>query len=255
VRIAELMATLSYAADLGLGQPMEHCLRQTVIGLRLADLVGASESDRAATYYLGLVMNVYCHADATEQARWFGDDISFKGDGFGMLDLSGAGMLGFILRRVSSHGSAASRARRLASFPVTGPKLMEEFLTTHSTLGGQFAEQVGLDPAVGQAIRHGYEQWDGKGPGRVAGPDISLPARLVQLAGPMEVFLHIGHGRVRRPAGHHAGGSRSACARSRNRARSRSLRVSAAARSNSCRASSRRSSLASRSPRTAGRRG
>ena len=36
------MATLSYAADLGLGQPMEHCLRQTVIALRLADLAGAS---------------------------------------------------------------------------------------------------------------------------------------------------------------------------------------------------------------------
>ena len=26
-------------------------------------------------------MNVYCHADAAEQAQWFGDDISFKGDG------------------------------------------------------------------------------------------------------------------------------------------------------------------------------
>jgi HD-GYP domain-containing protein (c-di-GMP phosphodiesterase class II) len=188
VRIAELMATLSYAADLGLGQPMEHCLRQTVIGLRLADLVGANESDRAATYYLGLLMNVNCHADASEQARWFGDDISFKGDGFGMLDSTGPGMLGFILRRISSHGSAASRARRLAAFPVTGQKLLEEFFSTHSTLGAQFAERVGLADAVCLAIRHGYEQWDGKGPGRVVGPDIALPARLVQLAGPMEVF-------------------------------------------------------------------
>ncbi len=80
VRIAELVATLSYAADLGLGQPMEHCMRQTVIALRLADLVGASDHDREATYYLGLMMNVYCHADAAEQAKWFGDDIGFKGD-------------------------------------------------------------------------------------------------------------------------------------------------------------------------------
>jgi len=53
----------------------------SVIALRLADLVGASDRDREATYYLGLLMNVYCHADAAEQARWFGDDISFKGDG------------------------------------------------------------------------------------------------------------------------------------------------------------------------------
>jgi hypothetical protein len=43
VRIAELVATLSYAADLGLGQPMAHCMRQTVIALRLADLTGGPD--------------------------------------------------------------------------------------------------------------------------------------------------------------------------------------------------------------------
>ena len=50
VRLAELVATLSLAADLGLGQPMEHCLQQTVIALRLADRVGAGESDVVETY-------------------------------------------------------------------------------------------------------------------------------------------------------------------------------------------------------------
>jgi hypothetical protein len=69
VRIAELVATLSYAADLGLGQPMAHCMRQTVVALRLAALLGASGRELEATYYLGLMMNVYCHADAAEQAR------------------------------------------------------------------------------------------------------------------------------------------------------------------------------------------
>jgi hypothetical protein len=68
VRIAELVTTLSYAADLGLGQPMEHCMRQQVIALRLSDLLGADDRDREATYYLGLLMNAYCHADAAEQA-------------------------------------------------------------------------------------------------------------------------------------------------------------------------------------------
>src|SRR5439155_7027787 len=88
VRIAELVATLSYAADLGLGQPMDHCLRQTVIALRLADLAGADAADREATYYLGMLVNSYCHVDAAEQARWYGDDISFKGDGFEMAVMS-----------------------------------------------------------------------------------------------------------------------------------------------------------------------
>jgi hypothetical protein len=104
VRIAELVATLSYAADLGLGQPMEHCMRQTVIALRPADLAGIDGPDREATYYLGLLMNACCHADAAEQATWFGDDISFKGDGYATLDMNTAQMVSFLLRRVASHG-------------------------------------------------------------------------------------------------------------------------------------------------------
>ena len=39
-RRAELVAALSLALDLGLGQPMEHMLRAAVIATRLADRVG-----------------------------------------------------------------------------------------------------------------------------------------------------------------------------------------------------------------------
>lgn len=164
-------------------------MRQTVIALRLADLVGADDRDREATYYLGLLMNAYCHADAAEQAKWFGDDIGLKGDGFEVLDMSTVRMISFILRRVGSHGSGLQRVKRLAAFPVTGQKEMLAFLTTHSTLGAQFAERIGLDDAVSVAISQAYEQWDGSGqPGRLRGAEICLPARLVQLSSPVEVF-------------------------------------------------------------------
>ena len=190
VRIAELVGTLSYAADLGLGQPMEHGMRRTVIALRLAELAGASQPEREATYYLGLMMNAYCHADAAEQAQWFGDDISFKGDGFDTLGMNTAQMIAFLLRRIGSHGGGVARAKRLLSFPVTGQKLINTFLTTHCTLGAQFGARIGLDAAACTAIGQAYEQWDGKGqPHRLRGDEISLPARLVQFAGPVEVFV------------------------------------------------------------------
>ncbi|MEP6527356.1 MAG: HD domain-containing phosphohydrolase [Nocardioidaceae bacterium] len=189
VRLAELVATLSYAADLGLGQPMEHCMRQAVIALRLADRLELSDGERVATYYLGLMMNVYCHADASEQAKWFGDDISFKGDAYEMLDMSTPQMVAFILRRVGSGGKRIERAKRLASFPVSGYKQVAGFLTTHSTLASQFAQRIKLDEAVSVALRQAYEQWDGKGhPNHLEGEAISLPARLVQLASAVEVF-------------------------------------------------------------------
>ena len=193
VRVAELVATLSYAADLGLGQPMAHCMRQTVIALRLADLVDATQLEREATYYLGLMSNAYCHADAAEQASWFGDDIAFRSDGFEVLGMNTAQVVAFLVRRVGGHGSGLDRMRRLAGFPSTMQRVMG-FLTTHSRLGAQFAEQIGLDEIAVDSFRQGYEQWDGKGvPHGLRGAEITLPARVVQLAGPVEVF-HRRHG-------------------------------------------------------------
>src|SRR5216683_434721 len=78
VRLAELVAALSLGVDLGFGQPMEHVLRQCLIALRLADQAGLDEADRVAVYYTALLVNVGCHSDAHEQAKWFGDDIALK---------------------------------------------------------------------------------------------------------------------------------------------------------------------------------
>src|SRR6187401_2775052 len=78
VRLAELLAALSLGIDLGFAQPMEHVLRRCRIALRICDLAGVQEEDRAATYYAALLINVGCHSDAHEQAHWFGDDIAMK---------------------------------------------------------------------------------------------------------------------------------------------------------------------------------
>jgi len=78
VRLAEIVAALSLGIDLGFSQPMEHVLRQCLIALRLAELIGLDAEARAAVYYSALLVNVGCHSDAHEQAKWFGDDIGLK---------------------------------------------------------------------------------------------------------------------------------------------------------------------------------
>ena len=78
IRLAELLAALSLGIDLGFGQPMEHALRQCLIALRLAERRGLDHPTRAAIYFTALLVNVGCHSDAHEQARWFGDDIALK---------------------------------------------------------------------------------------------------------------------------------------------------------------------------------
>src|SRR3954466_14980220 len=82
VRLAEIVAALSLGVDLGFGQPMEHVLRQCLIALRIADRVGLDEEQRAVVYYTALLVNVGCHTDAHEQAKWFGDDFALKATKF-----------------------------------------------------------------------------------------------------------------------------------------------------------------------------
>src|SRR5437016_10912030 len=69
IRLAELLGVLSFGADLGMGQPMEHVLRQCLIGLGLADRIGLEDDDRDAVFFASLLAWVGCHVDAYEQAK------------------------------------------------------------------------------------------------------------------------------------------------------------------------------------------
>ena len=188
VRLAELVASLSFATDLGRGLPMEHSIRRAMLALRLADRVGAAEEDRIATYYTGLLDGVYCHADAKEQAMWFGDDIGVKADTYAADKESLRGIL-IMLRRLGAGDSGLGRMRRIAQFPLRGWAEVNEWLNTHSALQAQFATRIGLPASVSNALRQSYERWDGKGvPKRIKGESVPLAARIVCLADVVEVY-------------------------------------------------------------------
>src|SRR5882757_2183697 len=79
-RRAELLASISLAIDLGLGQPMEHMLRSSLIASRIADRMGLDAQQRAIVYYANLVGWIGCHADSHELWELFGDDIAWRAD-------------------------------------------------------------------------------------------------------------------------------------------------------------------------------
>ena len=113
-RLAELVATLSLGTDLGLGQPMEHVIRQTLIALRMSEQLGLDDSERAVVYYSGLLAWVGCHTDAYEQAKWFGDDIALKADSFHV----DAPSLAVVLSHLGTGRPLVERARLGAAFIV-----------------------------------------------------------------------------------------------------------------------------------------
>src|SRR3546814_10284063 len=96
---AELLAALSVAVDLGLGQPGEHMLRSALIATRLADRLGLTGPQRDAVYYTTLIMWIGCHADSHEYARWFGDDIAVRHDTY-RVEATGLPFLRFLLHNI-----------------------------------------------------------------------------------------------------------------------------------------------------------
>ncbi len=79
-RRVEVLAGLSVAIDLGLGQPAEHMLSSARIAGHLAERLSLEEEQRHTVFYTTLLMWIGCHADSQEYARWFGDDIAVRRD-------------------------------------------------------------------------------------------------------------------------------------------------------------------------------
>jgi HD-GYP domain-containing protein (c-di-GMP phosphodiesterase class II) len=192
VRLAELVAALSLAVDLGLGQPMEHLLRSCLIAVRLADRVGLGENERAVVYYVALLGWVGCHADAHEQAAWFGDDIALKADRF-LVDMTGIAKARFALGHLGAGGPLLHRARLVGSLLASQSDLASVFEVTHCRIAGRVAVDLGLGSATGDALQHVFERWDGKGrPAGLPGQKIALATRIVQLASVVEFHRRLG---------------------------------------------------------------
>jgi len=187
MRLAELVAALSLGIDLGFSQPMEHVLRQCLIALRLAERIGLDERNRATVYYTALLVNVGCHSDAYEQAKWFGDDLTLKSDKYEheMRSIRRA-LAG--LRLIGAGNPPLHRFRVGLEFLFSGHREVEGMIEQHAARARALSTELSLPDDVQEAIGCAYEQWDGRGwPGAVKGNDIPIAARLAMIAEFVEV--------------------------------------------------------------------
>ncbi|HET9971313.1 MAG TPA: HD domain-containing phosphohydrolase, partial [Streptosporangiaceae bacterium] len=183
VRLAELLAALSLATDLGRGQPAEHTLRQCLIALRLAERLGMTAADRVVVYYASLVAGAGCHVDAYEQAKWFGDDTAVK-TGRRRADFATAAVAPLsMMRRLGAGRPAGQRARLALAFLGDGRQAAGSMPTNHWLAADGLAARLGLGQRVRDCVEQTFERWDGRGaPRGRRGEEILLAARLVGLA-------------------------------------------------------------------------
>ncbi|MGH2860896.1 MAG: HD domain-containing phosphohydrolase, partial [Solirubrobacteraceae bacterium] len=186
-RLVELVAAFSLAADLGLGQPMEHGMRACIIAARLASTLGLDTPARDDIYWVSLLAMVGCAADSYELRQIFGDDLALRAGMFqaGPSELS---IAGYFLSRAGSDGGPGRRARESARLLATGMRAVTESLSTHCSVTGRLAEQLSFGTGVCDPLQHTFARWDGKGvPRGLSGDAIELAARVFVLANYVEV--------------------------------------------------------------------
>lgn len=191
-RRAELLAALSLAMGLGLGQPMEHLLRSCVLGGRVCTLLDLPTERRDRVFYTTLVAWLGCQADSPELTALFGDDISFRGATYAV-DARGLTRARLMLGHVTYGETPLIRGVQAARFVVTGRRQVNALVHSHWSSARTFCEQLGIAEIVGEQLGYLFERWDGGGvPKGARGEQLPLEIRIVHLTDTLEVFLREG---------------------------------------------------------------
>src|SRR4051794_4554298 len=193
LRLAELIASLSLALDLGLGQPLEYFLRAALLAVRLGDTLKLSESDLADLYYLALLRHAGCTAESHTGAAIFGDDVAF----YAWMLLVEQGSPAELVQALTSNVGQGEPPRRRAAMINRAlaimPQKAREVFTSHCEVAQGMAERLGLGPAVREGLGQMFERWDGHGvPAGIKGEEIVPLARIVLLAADVELYHRLG---------------------------------------------------------------
>jgi HD-GYP domain-containing protein (c-di-GMP phosphodiesterase class II) len=178
-----LIGALSLATDLGVAEPLEHGLRTTVIGVRLAELVGLGEEDRRAVYYVALLRYAGCTAESHLDAALFGDEIAVRAAMAPVLWGSRAELFLAIARTMHAGQPARWRAVAVARALLQLRNAFRKGAAGHCEVTQVYALRLGLGTEIQAALGDVFERWDGNGfPGGRQGEQVPLPVRLMQVA-------------------------------------------------------------------------
>src|SRR4030088_2166894 len=173
LRLAEPVAALSLATDLGMGQPMESVLLSAVLGVRLGSLFGVSDAELSEVYYLALLRFVGCNADAHVAAETFGDELVAR-EHFAQADFGRpTSVLATLMRHLGADQPPARRVLTLLTAFANMPRLYGTALA-HCEVGQLLADRLGFERGIHDALYQIFERWDGKGmPKRLRGEDVA----------------------------------------------------------------------------------
>ena len=194
LRLAELMAALSLATDLGMGQPMEQALRTCLIAISLGERLGLSRDELSEVYYVALLRFLGCTADAHEFAAMVGgDDISMRAAIAPVLGRTRNEFASQVVPKVGAGKGPLRRAQLVAGMLSSGEQQGREGVRAGCELAVNLAGRIGLPSGVRRGLASAFETWSGTGfPDGIGGEAIPLSSRLVFVARDAEILQRRG---------------------------------------------------------------
>jgi HD-GYP domain-containing protein (c-di-GMP phosphodiesterase class II) len=189
VRLAEVMAALSLATDLGMGQPMEQGLGVCLLAVRFGEKLGLDDDALGRLYDIALLRHIGCTAETVGFAAVMGDELAARRRGGSFVDWGRPPeAIGYVVGHVARTNPPLRAARMLVRLPVVASR-MKAGAVAVCEVAELLAQRFAIDTVAHGELVAVYERWDGRGfPGRLRGEAIPPVARIVQLAEAARMF-------------------------------------------------------------------
>jgi hypothetical protein len=142
VRLADLLAAVSVATDLGMGQEPEKAIRACLVATALARRMGSPKADVSDVYYTALLRHLGCTATAHEEAYLGGDELASRPAAERADFGNPREALGLLL--LMGKGTGVDRMRYLARSLRAGKEGDQAILTAVCEVGARLAERLHL---------------------------------------------------------------------------------------------------------------
>jgi putative nucleotidyltransferase with HDIG domain len=190
LRLAELMAPLSLVTDLGMGNTPEEAARSCLLGTALARDLGLTDEQSGHVYWTTLLRHIGCTASAHEEAAHVGgDEIALRPLASRSDFRSPRESVALMVATLRAVPLARRPGVLASSFGPWGTRA----ITATCEVAATMADRLGMAPEVRSGLFDVFERWDGKGtPRGLAGEDVTLAARIAQVATSAVAFDRLG---------------------------------------------------------------
>jgi HD-GYP domain-containing protein (c-di-GMP phosphodiesterase class II)/DNA-binding CsgD family transcriptional regulator len=192
-RLAEVLASLSLATDLGTAFPLEKALRNALLATGIARRMGITGHELSDVYYMAMLRFLGCSAFAHELAAAFGGDDNAFHSTYEPVDFSQPReILSTTLVQLAAGAAPLERAAAVVRFLTSGRSIATRMQAADCEAADRLAVRLGLSEGVRQGLAHVWTRWDGRGNPALAGEAIAEPARVALVANLVEIFLRLG---------------------------------------------------------------